>query len=174
MIQIKKYNYITGDTTAVSFGVSKIIDFLELDGRNILLICKQRGNSNSTGLNYLYHNKKEFTDFQSYKDIFTDGNLFRVDTLVLDLWNLNVSSIIDYLDVVKNLNVDFIILAKEYHYRSFDDVSDYHITQESGLKLHSNEFIITDKISGWTSNLSDLKKSYIRDKKIEEIFNKRK
>ena len=83
MIQIKKYNYITGDTTAVSFGVSKIIDFLDLDGRNILLICKQRGNSNSTGLNYLYHNKKESTfiikliTIQSYTEINIYYALFR-------------------------------------------------------------------------------------------------
>ena len=39
-------------------------------------------------------------------------------------------------------------------------------------ELHINEYLITDKISGWSSNLSGLTKSYIRDKKIDQLFNK--
>lgn len=174
MIPIKKFNYITGDASSITYGVNRIVDFLELEGRNVLLICREK-NYSSTGINYLVNNKKEFTDTQSFRDIIEDkGNLFRVDLIVLDFWNLSVSTIIEYLKILENLSVEFIILAKEYHYKSSDDVCDYHISQESGMRLHSNEFIITDKISGWSSNLSELKKSYIRDKKIEEIFNKPK
>ena len=33
-----------------------------------------------------------------------------------------------------------------------------------------SETIITERISNWTSTLDDLKKSYIRDKKIDKLF----
>ena len=33
-----------------------------------------------------------------------------------------------------------------------------------------SETTITERISNWTSTLDDLKKSYIRDKKIDKLF----
>jgi hypothetical protein len=84
---------------------------------------------------------------------------------------LSVSSIIEYKQVIDKLNIDYIILAKEYHYKSSEDVNDYHVKIES-RELYHSEYSITDKISGWTSNLENLSKSYIRNKKIDDIFNK--
>ena len=40
------------------------------------------------------------------------------------------------------------------------------------MKISLYGHLITDKISGWSSNLSGLTKSYIRDKKIDQLFNK--
>ncbi len=113
-----------------------------------------------------FHNLNHFEELLSNK-----GKLFRVDLLVFDFWHLNVSSIIEYKSFIDKLNIDYIILAKEYHYKSSDDVNDFHIKIES-KELHINEYLITDKISGWSSNLSGLTKSYIRDKKIDQLFNK--
>lgn len=172
MIQVKRCNYITGNPSDVSFAVNKIVNFLEMEGRNPVLFCKPKRSSSGSTIKYLLDNKVEFDSHSQFKElIFDKGKLFRVDLIVFDFWHLNVSSIIEYKSYIDKLNIDHIILAKEYHYKSSDDVNDFHIKIES-KELHINEYLITDKISGWSSNLSGLTKSYIRDKKIDQLFNK--
>ena len=173
MIEIKRCNYITGNPSNVSYAVKKIVDFLDMEGRNPVLFCKPRNsNSAATNLKYLIDPKIEFDNIDEFTEALNNkGNLFRVDLLIFDFWHLNVSSIIEYRQIIDKLNIDYIILAKEYHYKSSEDVNDYHVKIESTEKFH-NEYSITDKISGWTSNLENLSKSYIRNKKIDDIFNK--
>jgi len=172
MIQIKRCNYITGNPSDVSFAVNKIVNFLEMEGRNSVLFCKPKRSSSGSTIKYLMDPKIEFHNLNHFEELLSNkGKLFRVDLLVFDFWHLNVSSIIEYKSFIDKLNIDYIILAKEYHYKSSDDVNDFHIKIES-KELHINEYLITDKISGWSSNLSGLTKSYIRDKKIDQLFNK--
>ena len=172
MIQVKRCNYITGNPSDVSYAVNKIVNFLEMEGRNPVLFCKPKRSSSGSTIKYLLDNKVEFDNHSQFKElIFDKGKLFRVDLIIFDFWHLNVSSIIEYKSYIDKLNIDHIILAKEYHYKSSDDVNDFHIKIES-KELHINEYLITDKISGWSSNLSGLTKSYIRDKKIDQLFNK--
>ena len=173
MIEIKRCNYITGNPSDVSYAVKKIVDFLDMEGRNPVLFCKPRSsNSTATTLKYLMEPKINFNNIEDFTEVLNNnGNLFRVDLLVFDFWHLSVSSIIEYKQVIDKLNIDYIILAKEYHYKSSEDVNDYHVKIES-RELYHSEYSITDKISGWTSNLENLSKSYIRNKKIDEIFNK--
>jgi hypothetical protein len=173
MIEIKRCNYITGNPSDVSYAVKKIVDFLDMEGRNPVLFCKPRSsNSTATTLKYLMDPKINFNNIEDFTEVLNNkGNLFRVDLLVFDFWHLSVSSIIEYKQVIDKLNIDYIILAKEYHYKSSEDVNDYHVKIES-RELYHSEYSITDKISGWTSNLENLSKSYIRNKKIDYIFNK--
>lgn len=172
MIQVKRCNYITGNPSDVSFAVNKIVNFLEMEGRNPVLFCKPKRSSSGSTIKYLMDPKIEFHNLNHFEELLSNkGKLFRVDLLVFDFWHLNVSSIIEYKSFIDKLNIDYIILAKEYHYKSSDDVNDFHIKIES-KELHINEYLITDKISGWSSNLSGLTKSYIRDKKIDQLFNK--
>ena len=176
MIPIKKSNYITGNPSDVSYALSRIISFLETDGRNPLLICKPRSsNSAKTPLIYFLDNKIEFNNFNEFKMILENhSNLFRVDLLIFDFWSLSVSTIIEHREIIDKLNIDYIIVAKEYHYKMSDDVGDYHVKHEIKNNHIENNYYITDKISGWTSDLTELSKSWIRDKKIDQIFNKDK
>jgi hypothetical protein len=172
MIQVKRCNYITGNPSDVSYAVNRIVNFLEMEGRNPVLFCKPKKSSSGSTIKYLMDPKIEFDNLNHFEELLSDkGKLFRVDLLVFDFWHLNVSSIIEYKSLIDKLNIDYIILAKEYHYKSSDDVNDFHIKIES-RELHVNEYLITDKISGWSSSLSGLTKSYIRDKKIDQLFNK--
>jgi hypothetical protein len=173
MIEIKRCNYITGNPSDVSYAVKKIVDFLDMEGRNPVLFCKPRSsNSTATTLKYLMEPKINFNNIEDFTEVLNNkGNLFRVDLLVFDFWHLSVSSIIEYKQVIDKLNIDYIILEKEYNYKSSEDVNDYHVKIES-RELYHSEYSITDKISGWTSNLENLSKSYIRNKKIDDIFNK--
>jgi len=176
MIPIKKSNYITGNPSDVSYALSRIVTFLETDGRNPLLICKPRSsNSAKTQLIYFLDNKIEFDNFSEFKMILDNrSNLFRVDLLIFDFWGLSVSTIIEYREIIDKLNIDYIIVAKEYHYKMSGDVGDYHVKHEIKNNHRENNYYITDKISGWTSDLTELSKSWIRDKKIDQIFNKDK
>jgi len=180
MIIIKRCNYITGDISDIGSGVSQIVKFLELSGRNYLLISngKPKTSIKTTSLYTYLHNQYTYNDITEFKDILNDSsNLFRVDLLVFDFWNLSRTSILEYKREIDNLQIDYIIVAKEYHYKSTDDVTDYHIRRElksdwinSSPTDFKSEIIVTDNINKWSSNLYDLIKSYIRDKKIDNLF----
>lgn len=174
MIPLKKCNYITGDTHSVSFAVTRILRFLEDDGRNPLLFSKPKSTSSSTtSLKYLFDNKIEFSNLIDFTELINnEGNLFRVDLLIFDFWHLSLNSLLEYKTQIDKLGIEYIIVAKNYHYKNTDDVNDYHVISDSKGGSFQTDFWITDKISGWTSNLEDLSKSYIRDKKINQIINK--
>ena len=169
MIELKKCNFITGDPRSVSFGVHSVLSFLELEGRNIMLLCKPKTVDTSSSLKYIWNVKKEFTDFFSFKKLLKDNSaLFRIDLLVVDLWSLrNIP--IEYKQALDETGIQYIILSKQYHYTSSEDIGDFHIQNESDGTFNS-KYTITDKVSGWSSSLEDLKKSYIRDKRIDGII----
>lgn len=169
MIKIKRCNFITGDTHSVSYGLNQILNFFELVGKNILIFHPDpkyfRGY-----LTYFFNNRKSYSSFEDLKSqVLDDGVLFKVDLLILDIWHLKNLDI-DYLNLIKSTGIDFIIVSRNYHYLSSDDVCDYHISVESGSKFNMDKYIITDKINGWKSDIDSLKKSYIRDIKIDILF----
>jgi hypothetical protein len=169
MIELKKGNFITGDTNSVSYGLNKIIKFLELDGRNIILLTTPKV-SYTNPLKYLATNKVEYKNFDQFQGILNDSSvLFRVDLIVADLWHLR-SLPIEFKKALDNCGIQYIIASKRYHYTECDDITDYHVKRESISGSYDSSYIITDKINGWTSNLDDLAKSYVRDKKIDGII----
>ena len=64
MIDLKKYNYLTGDVSSVASGVSNIVNFLDLAGYNYILFTPPKpSESNKIHDLCLYHylnNKIEF------------------------------------------------------------------------------------------------------------------
>jgi hypothetical protein len=64
MIDLKKYNYFTGDKSSVAFGVSDIVKFLDLAGHNYVLFTppKPTGSSKLNDICLYHHldNKIEF------------------------------------------------------------------------------------------------------------------
>jgi hypothetical protein len=174
MIQLKRCNYITGDPNELGFAVNDIIKFLENDGRNALLFTPSSINENkkgvSTSLKYIFDNKFTFDSFNQFSEIITNtSNLFRVDLLVFDFYHMKPWMISDYKKLIDELNIDHIIVAKEYHYKTSDDVNDFLIRKEY-KDLNKSEVHITDNINKWSSTLSSLSVSYIRDKKIDNLF----
>ncbi len=169
MIQLKRCNYITGEPSDLGFAISDIINFLEVDGKNPLLVTPPK-NQDGTNLKYFYNTKITFESFSQFEELLGNkSNLFRVDLLVFDFYHLGPWQILDYKKVIDKLNIDHIIIAKEYHYKTSDDVNDFHIRKEY-KDLHKSEVHITDNINNWTSTLKSLSVSYIRDKKIDNIF----
>jgi len=176
MIDLRKYNYFTGDVSSVANGVSSIVKFLDLAGYNYILFTPPKpSESNKIHDLCLYHhlsNKIEFDNIDDFKEkILNKSNLFRVDLIVFDFWSKRKMNWSSYLEVIKNLPQNFIIVSKEFQYKSTDDVNDFLLQQEY-KDLHKSENWITDRINGTTATIDSLKKSYIRDKKIEHLFGK--
>jgi len=168
MIELKKYNYFTGNLSSVMFGISDIIKYYDLDGGNYLLLSPL--NINISGLSSLLTNNIGFKDINDLKSIIGDrSNLFRVDLLVFDFWDLTLEEISNFLWDIRNLDIKVVILAKLYSYKSSDDVTDYHLRSEY-KELNKSEIFITDNINKWSASLSSLKKSHRRDKKIDGLF----
>jgi hypothetical protein len=172
MVPLKRYNYFTGDISAVAYGVSDIVKFFELAGDNYILITPEKPKESSGSLCLYHHldNKLIFSDFNNFSElIMNKSNLFRVDLLVFDFWNLCKEELCKYKNIIDCLELKSIIVAKEYNYKTTDDVTDYHLRREykGGYK---SETWITDNINNTSYTIDSLKKSYIRDKKIDHLF----
>jgi hypothetical protein len=182
MIELKRCNYFTGDIACVSSTVSSIVKFLEVDGRNPILFTppKPTGSKSKNITNLIYYITPQITwnDFEDFKSKIEDpANRFRVNLMVFDFWTISRAEISRYKELIDMLNIDYIIVAKEYGYRDSDDVADFHVKTEykeftNSLIGHRSEIWLTNKIDGWSATLDSLKTGYIRDKKIDDIFNK--
>lgn len=174
MVDLKKYNYFTGDISEVATGVSQIVNFFDLAGRNYVLFTPNKPSSSSKYHDLcLYHyldNKIEFKDFDEFSEkINNSSNLFRVDLLVFDFWNISKNNLWMYISEISKSKLDSIIVAREFQYKTGDDVNDFHIRKEY-KDLQKSEIWINDKVKNVTTTLDSLKKSYIRDKKLEYLF----
>jgi len=174
MVDLKKYNYFTGDKTSVGSGVSDIVKFLDLAGYNYVLFTPPKPFlSQKIHDLCLYHyldNKIEFSNVDDFREkILNKSNLFRVDLIVFDFWNIKKINFSRYIEELENLPQKFIIVAKEFQYKTSDDVNDFLIQTEY-KDLHKVDIWLNDKINGTTATIESLKKSYIRDKKIDHLF----
>lgn len=169
MIDFKKENYIYGDSESLSYGVHQILDFFDLIGKNILFLYKKSYNNN---LRYFVNfNKIEFTDYDSFLNVLEDkGNLFRVNLVVLDIFNqINTFDVNNYIKILKENNIDFIVITKK-EFPIFNN-SNSSITKLRRSHLNQNEVVITNIKKDETYLLKDYKKSYIRNIKIEQLLN---
>ena len=175
MIELKRCNYITGDPHSVSYGLSKIVDFLDTSGRNIIFLSKPETHK-MTLKHFIKTSRKEFKDRHEFDLLLNKSTLFRIDLIIVDLWHINqVSSIMEYKEMLDKVGIDYIIVSNKYHYKVGDDICVYKIEKENtdSLVLRVSKYLVIDKISGWSSTIDDLIISYRRDKKIDDIFSKR-
>lgn len=174
MVDLKRYNYFTGDISEVATGVSQIVNFLDLAGRNYVLFTPPKPSSSSKYHDLcLFHyldNKITFQNIEDFTEKIIDkSNLFRVDLLVFDFWSIGTNELFKYIVEINKLNIDSIIVAREFHYKSGDDVNDFVIRREY-KDLKKSEIWLTDNLLGTSTTLNSLKLSYIRHKKLEHIF----
>lgn len=174
MVDLKKYNYFTGESTAVGQGVTQVVNFLDLAGDNYVLFTPPRTHQfNKRRDLCLYHylsNRVEFENFEDFtQKLQTPSNLFRATFLVFDFWPLNKDGQSKYLKLIAELSLPCIIVAKEFHYRSGEWVNDFLLRVEY-KDLTKSEIWLIDQNSGVQSTLSSLQVAYIRDKKLEHLF----
>jgi hypothetical protein len=168
MIRFKKYNYFNGEKSHVAHGISSIVKFMELTGLNYLLITGEKGKDNC--LEHYLSNKIIYHDVSCFLDILQNkSNLFRLDLLVVDLWSVPQNKQSKYIDILSNIEIPILISTPYFHYKSVEDVNEFYLRTEY-KELFKNDLWISDVNSKWTTTIESLKKSYIRDKKIEGLL----
>jgi hypothetical protein len=178
MIRLSKINYFTGDPGSVAGAVNEIVRFLELDGCNPIFFTpdskRLSKNSQTIGKSCVIVPRVEWTDIEDFQTKMADrGLMFRTSLMVLDFWHLSRAKIEEYKKHLSSIDFNIIIMAKEYIYSAGEDVGDFHVVvkyEGSSLLGFKSETTVTNKIDGWKSTLAELKKSYIRDKKIEGLL----
>lgn len=179
MIDIKRCNFISGNILSISLGVKQIASFFDLAGKTTLSLIYDNEIIDSQYYKpplYSLDNKKTFKNFDEFKSIIENkSNLFRVDLLFIDLWNLKEKEFYEYKVEIDKLKIDYFIISNKYYYKSSDDVNDYHIdihtkTSSNDPSEWKSKVIITDKINNWKADLDDLIKSYIRNEKLDNLF----
>lgn len=176
MIEFGNRNIILCKSRSSDSVVSEIFNFLDLTGVNILLIS---GNGNSVLSISLRSNFLHL----SYRNVLEKlpQNLFRVDHLLIECVNLN--DVINYENKIRqvtdipltffvsNPNVSLInqegfdyvyLVDKKRDNISLRNLGDY--------KKDLKTYLVQDIKNNWESNIHDLKVSWIRDKKLDELF----
>lgn len=180
MIRLNKTNYFTGDASSVASAVNDIVRFLEMDGYNPIFFTpdsKRLSKSAQTiGKSCMIVPRVEWTDIEDFAAKMADkGLMFRTSLMVLDFWHLGRVKIEEYKKHLASIDFDVIIMAKEYIYSAGEDVGDFHVMvryEEGGSSLlgFKSQTTIHNKIDGWKSTLSELKKSYIRDRRLDGLL----
>lgn len=172
MINLKRCNYITGQLNSVSFGLSKIVEFFEVTGRNPLFLFAK----DSHFQHYIHTSRIEFSNYNVFETMISNrSNLFRVDLLICDLWHLkNVTQVLSYKSILDKLNIDYVIITNKYHYIQGDqNVNIYKIeaeyTEKNNWKSDS-KYWISDLIDNSKTTMDDLVISFKRNKKIDDII----
>lgn len=172
MIDLKRCNYITGQSNAVSFGISKIVDFFENSGKTPLFLYKKDSNFQ----HFIHTSRIQFQNLQDFEQLLNNkSNLFRVDLLIIDLWFLsNVSGVISYKEYLDKLNIDYIIITSKYHYVEGDtNVNIYKIESEYSDDINrrfDSRYWVNDVLSNSKTTMDDLVLAFKRDKKIDDLF----
>jgi hypothetical protein len=180
MLDLKKYNWVScGDMRSLAPAgfLKQILSFLEMEGFVYFALLPQHNNSS---LGHFIENWKLFNDREHLEEIVADsGNFFRVNLIVLDLmFCKSARQAKSYLDLLTNLDCQFIILISDWEPPKSDDSNFCEIkyvmykdsTSGGGFSLGGmnmkSHILVTHKWEGWESNLEDLRLAYVRDKKI--------
>lgn len=169
MIEIGK-NTIFQSNESSYVAISKIIEFQDLIGHNQIFFYKKNSN-----LHHWIKTKKILFESDLKEKILQ--NLFRIDTIIIE-----DNSIISLSSIRKITDLPLILIYTQSspnyskiisNFNKIDKI--YHFSRPYPLKnksfpLNDENFLISESISGWSSNISDIKKKYIRDKKINDIL----
>lgn len=188
MISLSQTNYFTGEVGSVSAAVSRIVRFLEIEGINPIFltpaVSQLASNAKTIGKSCAIVPRVEFAGIADFDHKLADrGLMFRCNLIVADLWHLDRTGVGNYRKMLAETGIKHIIMAREYRYSESEDVSDFHIVVKyeslgagQGISPGSmqlgfkSETTITEKRHNWKSTLEELKKSYIRDRRIDGIL----
>jgi len=184
MLELKSKNLFIKSGNGSHNVISKVLDFYDLIGKNILLLHYKE----SSMASWIKFNKQEFSP-SSLKYILPE-HLFRLDLIVVDsnndiesnyriirqITDLPVIFLID----IRNDNLDLKNSKGSIKIKNFDTA--YILSKSSGIptsQLTITSLTFSDKLEDylvesvkdeWKSNLKELKIQYIRDKNLRDLL----
>jgi len=185
MLDLKSKNLFIKSGGGSIYGFSRILDFYDLIGKNILLL-HYRGSTMSSWVKF---NKQEFTS--STLEYILPEHLFRLDLIVVD-GNQDIEENYQTIRQITDLPVIFLVDIRSDNLdlknskgvikiKNFDTA--YILSKSSGipgrlttistLTFDSDrleDFIVESLREEWKSNLKELKIQYIRDKNLRDLL----
>lgn len=178
MVEIKGKNIFSASDKITNYiSLAIFLSFLEDSGKNILLVTKDQST------NKLPKNSGNIIEYHDEKiEEVISRNLFRVDVLFVFCLHTDVQINYEKIRKVTNIPICFYLLNEvepdilKITYRNFDKIYLFDKSDKSHLVNDVNEyFTITDiKNNGNPITYKNLKKSFIRNEKIDNIFGKNK
>lgn len=178
MLDLKRFNYFSGEETAVSKAVFEICQIYELVG-NMSILFHSR-NLSDIGLHHSFQPAHSYKNIKELSNMLADkGLLFRADIIVIDAWKMKSESLDLLLEQVKNINSSFIIMSQSYHIiNNIENISEYTVQSNivhgnrniKGFSLPLRETLINSKTEGWSATTEELKASFIRDKRLDDLL----
>jgi hypothetical protein len=179
MIDLKHFNYFSGEESAVGKAVYQICQMQELAGNMAILFHSRNG-----GEIGLHHSLQPAHTYRTYVDLSTmladEGLLFRADIVVIDAWKMKSDQIDQIVGQVKNMKICLIIMAQSYHVVvNNENVSEYTVHSNlvegkyksyQGIQIPIRDILIKSKTDGWSATTDDLKASFIRDKRLDDLL----
>ena len=177
MIELGNKNLIFKSRSSDSV-VSEIINFFDLAGTNVLFISGNSNSQTSIRLNINFIHCSSSNIETNLKD-----NLFRVEHLFVEVISLYETN--KYFDEIRKLTsipITFILpVSKSFRSSpSYHDIDGYdfiYLTKRKKtdsvailIRQTLKDYIVEDLKNNWESNLENLKISYIRNKKLEDLF----
>ena len=174
MVELKSKNLFLLKGDGSMYVVPKILDFLDLIGKNIV---------------YFHDEKTPMVSLQRFKTIefskkdFPDklkNNLFRVDIIVIESEKVKDKLYYNRLRKITDLPVLWISHSIESKFTISDFDCIYRLSKNKSnlvgkllnfnIKENLEDYIVEDLKNGWKSNLKDLRVQYIRDKNLRDLL----
>lgn len=186
MLELKSKNLFIKNGSGSIYGISKILDFYDLIGKNILLLHYK----GSTLSSWVKFNKQEFS-VSSLQYVLPE-HLFRLDLIVVDC-NHDVEENYRTIRKITDLPVIFITDIRNddlelknskgsiriknfetaYILSKAGGIPTGRLTTISSLSFDSDKlenYLVESIKEEWKSNLKELKIQYIRDKNLRDLL----
>ena len=172
MVELGNLNIIIEEGNGAKWVTTEIINFIDLSGVNSLYAT-----------NFIYSDsglvrcKKIYISIDK-AHVKLKENLFRVDHLFFECnWNIipefykEIRKITTIPVTFISNNGDFIKIEEfDYAYKTRKGNKKYSTFQLTHTDTHRESYIIKDLKNNWESNIQELRKSWIRNKKLEDLF----
>jgi hypothetical protein len=119
-------------------------------------------------------------DFKSEDDVCKvlsdESNLFRIDLIVINLFNYSIDQILYIKECLTSTNIKFVILSRDYSYSHNDNINVYNISRRVYIKSNNIDYntdttyVVTDLINKNSYSFDEYLKAYKRGVKIKNIL----
>jgi len=119
-------------------------------------------------------------DFKSEVDVCKilsdESNLFRIDLIVINLFNYSIDQILYIKECLTSTNIKFVILSRDYSYSHNDNINVYNISRRVYIKSNNIDYntdttyVVIDLINKNSYSFDEYLKAYKRGVKIKNIL----
>ncbi len=165
MLNIGNYSLIVPDESSGNFILSRIIDYYDLMGLNLISFYKD------DDIKHFLNKREKYRNVGELLKLIED-NVFKLDCILIQC----DYDILKYVRKVTNLPIILVSDSSSFKEGIFDNRYFLYIERDINLIDNKddvdNEYYVKDLDNNTITSLSELKKLHVRDFKINLLFNK--